>query len=165
MTALSKVSFCTAIHEEGSGFKNFIEGYLTTSKIRAVVAPPDAVETLGIQLGGSHLVAEIKNPDIECWETALKVASWILSAGILPLLALCIKIVMRCCDKSYKRIDPVELLRIGMQNGASPIQLREMSRDLGVDFSEGAASEGRDALAMADRLRATRIMAEGRFAR
>lgn len=119
MTALSKVSFCTAVYEPECGFKNFIEGYLTTSKMRALVIPIPPQVTAALGSDGAKLTVELEKPDIKGWETALKVATWILSLGILPLLALIVKITMRCCT-SYKTVgDPATLVGRVM-GGAAP---------------------------------------------
>ena len=79
----TNISFMTPVKSNNS-FISAVEGYLTLSNSRAVVVD-----------GSEHLVE--KHLVKTSWATsALKVASWILTLGILPLIGLCIKAAHRC---------------------------------------------------------------------
>jgi hypothetical protein len=109
---MSQVNFGTPIHREGSGFMNAIESYIGfgDKKIEVVCTYADSIEDKDITVG-----VEV---DRGSTQTALRVASMVLTCGILPLLALIIKAFARAFSDSVHITDTeVEnALLIGLRN-------------------------------------------------
>jgi len=89
----TKVSFFTPVKSDNS-FMSAVEGYLSLSKERAVVVQP-------LQHNGNSLLVTKQVQENSCAMIALKVASYILTLGLLPLIALVIKAVHRCSNEYH----------------------------------------------------------------
>jgi hypothetical protein len=85
-----QVSFCTPLVRENNCFLNAVEKYNWFGSRVVVIG------------SGSSMGTELEDPSA-WYVTALKVLSMILTAGLLPLLALIIKAISRC------QLDPIQL--------------------------------------------------------
>jgi hypothetical protein len=103
MAAHSKVSFFTPVDSSVSPYKLYkIVDYLFWFGGRvAVQVNPDRIEN------GSHPCRPDDNMKTTWVATTLKIVAMVATLGILPLLALITKLIMRCCTKFHYRAEPI----------------------------------------------------------
>jgi hypothetical protein len=88
------VSFCTPIESDSHPFTEFIDNYLSFGTVSAEVISPG-------EFCSGGLLANQKVRVSDFWTTVLKISTMVLSAGILPLLALIAKAINRGSYEFY----------------------------------------------------------------